>query len=276
MPRLLQLKALSTHIGAEIGGVDLSKPIDDALFDEIQNALFDHAVIVFRDQRFSPSEQIAFARRFGELDVHPIANGMPDHPEMIRVWKPAGERAFFGTSWHTDNTFFEQPSDAVVLFGDTIPEVGGDTLYASMRAAYETLSPAMQEFLGGLTAIHSAASAYDPKTTGDAKYKGEAAINYTFYSETHLRRSRAPGRPHAPGDRADRGLFVNPMFSSAHRRSWHRAREPRRCSRCSTAHAVRRPDFCVSAALVSRERWRSGTTAARSTTPSTTTPITSA
>jgi taurine dioxygenase len=202
---------LASQIGAEIHGVDVSKPVDDRLFGEIQQALFQHQVIVFRDQRFAPPEQIAFARRFGDLDVHPIANGMADYPEMIRVWKPKGERAFFGTSWHTDNTFFEKPSAAVILFGDTIPPVGGDTLYASMGAAYEALSPKMQSFVKGLTAVHSAARAYDPKTTGDAKYKGEAAITYTFSDSIYDEVEHPVVRTHPETGRL--GLFVNPMFT---------------------------------------------------------------
>jgi taurine dioxygenase len=99
----------------------------------------------------------------------------------------------------------------VVLFGDTIPEVGGDTLYASMRAAYEALSPSMQEFLGGLTAIHSASSAYDPKTTGDAKYRGEAAISYTFSERIYEEVEHPVVRTHP--ETGKRGLFVNPMFT---------------------------------------------------------------
>jgi taurine dioxygenase len=207
----LEITPLSTHIGAEIAGADLSKPVDDRLFGEIQQALFDHAVIVFRDQRFAAPEQIAFARRFGALDIHPIANGMEDHPEMIRVLKPKGERAFFGTSWHTDNTFFESPSAAVVLFADTIPPVGGDTLYASMSAAYEMLSPKLKDFVGSLTAVHSASSAYDPKTTGDAKYKGDAAISYTYSDAIYEEVSHPVVRTHPETGRP--GLFVNPMFT---------------------------------------------------------------
>lgn len=207
----LEITPLSTHIGAEIRGVDLSKPVDERLFGEIEQALFDHAVIVFRGQRFAAPEQIAFARRFGELDVHPIANGMKEHPEMIRVLKPKGERAFFGTSWHTDNTFFEAPSAAVVLFADTIPPVGGDTLYASMSAAYETLSPKMKEFVRGLRAVHSASSAYDPKTTGDEKYSGDAAITYTYSDAIHEEVWHPVVRTHPETGRL--ALFVNPMFT---------------------------------------------------------------
>ena len=207
----LEITPLATQIGAEIRGVDLSKPVDDRLFVEIQQALFDHQVIVFRDQRLAAPEQIALAHRFGPLDVHPIANGMEEHPEMIRVWKPKGERAFFGTSWHTDNTFFEEPSAAVVLFGDTIPPVGGDTLYASMSAAFETLSPKMQGFVKELTGVHSASRAYDPKTTGDEKYKGEAAITYTYSDSIYEEVEHPVVRTHPETGRL--GLFVNPMFT---------------------------------------------------------------
>jgi taurine dioxygenase len=207
----ITLRPLSGSLGAEIRGADLSKPLDASRFDEIHRAVLDHAVLAFRDQDVSHAEQIAFGGRFGELDVHPIAIGLEEHPERLKVLKPAGERASFGTSWHTDNTFFEKPSMASVLYGVTIPPHGGDTLFASTERAYEALSPVMKEMLEGLRAVHSASRAYDPATTGEAKYKGLAAINYKYSEAIHEEHEHPVIRTHPETGR--KSIFVNPMFT---------------------------------------------------------------
>jgi len=207
----IRVRPLSGHLGAEIDGIDLAKPLEDRVFDEIHRAFLDHAVLAFRAQRLDHEDQIAFARRFGELDIHPIAIGMDQHPEIIKVWKPRGERAAFGTGWHSDNTFFDEPSKASLLYGVTIPPYGGDTLFASMERAYEELSPGMKRILDGLVAVHSASRAYDPGVTGEAKYRGEAAINYR-YSDVIQRETEHPViRTHPETGR--RSIFVNPMFT---------------------------------------------------------------
>jgi taurine dioxygenase len=206
----IEILPLSGHLGAEVHGADLSQ-VDDALFAQIHRAFLDHAVVVFRDQKLSHEDQISLGRRFGELDVHPIAIGMEEHPEIIRVLKPAGERASFGTSWHTDNTFFEKPSMASVLYGVTLPPFGGDTLWASMEKAYEALSPGMKKIVDDLHAVHSASRAYDPAVTGEAKYRGEAAISYRHSDIIDEEVVHPVVRTHPETGR--RGIFVNPMFT---------------------------------------------------------------
>jgi taurine dioxygenase len=245
----LEVLPLCGTIGAEILGADLSR-VDDALFSQIHQAFLDHAVIVFRDQKLGHEEQIALARRFGEPDVHPIAIGMDEHPEMIRVLKPAGEPASFGTSWHTDNTFFEKPSMASVLYGATIPPYGGDTLWASMEKAYETLSPEMKKIVDGLSAVHSASRAYDPAVTGEAKYRGEAAINYRHSDIIGEEVVHPVVRTHPETGR--RGLFVNPMFTI--RIEGLRPGEGDAILRYLYDHATR-PEFTC------RLRWKPGTVA---------------
>jgi taurine dioxygenase len=168
-------------------------------------------VVVLREQKLSREQQLAFARRLGRPEVHPIANGMDGHPEIIRVLKPAGEQAFFGTSWHSDNSFFEKPTSLTILYGDTIPPVGGDTLFASMERAWEALSDPMQRFLAPLRAVHSASRAYDPRTTGDAKYRGEAPITYTYSERIYDEVEHPVVRTHPESGR--KSLYVNPMFT---------------------------------------------------------------
>ncbi len=143
--------------------------------------------------------------------MHPIVEGTAEHPEIVRVWKPAGENASFGVGWHSDNSFQARPSQASVLYGVTIPSVGGDTLYANMELAWERLSPAFRERLRGLHGVHSASEAYDPATTGEAKYRGEASIRYRWSESIREEVLHPVVRVHPETGRPS--LFVNPMFT---------------------------------------------------------------
>jgi len=175
---------------------------------------------------------------------------MQEHPEVIRVLKPAGEEAFFGTSWHTDNSFFERPSALTILYGEEVPPYGGDTVFASMQAAYESLSQPMQAFLEPLLAVHGAASAYDPRTTGDAKYRGEAAITYTYSDAIYDEVEHPVVRTHPETGR--RSLYVNPMFTQ--RIVGLAPNESEAVLDMIHAHATR-PDFTC------RFRWEPGSVA---------------
>lgn len=209
----LSVHPLAGALGAEIHGVDLAAPLDPALVDKLQDALVEYGVIVLRNQRIDREQHLAFARMIGEPDVHPIAEGMDGMPEMIRVHKPAGEAAFFGTSWHSDNTFFERPSGFTVLHGVTIPPFGGDTLYASMERAWLGLSEPMRAFLRPLTARHSARPAYDPSVVGEGKYRGEGPMRYRMSEAVYAEVSHPIARTHPISGRIS--LFVNPMFTTA-------------------------------------------------------------
>ncbi len=209
-PESIEVRPLAGAVGAEIGGVDLRDLSDDA-FARVREALLTHGAVFFRDQTFDPDAQIAFARRFGEPEVHPIVEGMDGRPEMLRVHKPAGASASFGVGWHTDNSFFERPSLGSVLYGETIPPVGGDTLYASMEAAYQALSPRMQSFLGDLRAVHSASRAYDPDGVGREKYEGKAPLRYRYSEAVHEEVEHPVVRTHV--DTGARSIYVNPMFT---------------------------------------------------------------
>ena len=207
----IEIRPLSGVLGAEIFGLDLSRPIADGAFSQVRAALLEHEVIFFRDQDLSREAQIAFAQRFGKPDIHPIANGMEEYPEVIKVWKPKGESASFGNAWHTDNTFFENPTWLTFLYGVTIPPFGGDTLYASTSKAYEALSPTMREMLDGLIAVHSASRAFDPETTGHAKYEGNAAITYRYSGAIKEEVEHPVVRQHSESGR--KAIYVNPMFT---------------------------------------------------------------
>jgi taurine dioxygenase len=146
------VRILSPSIGGEISGVDLGKPLDDETFAEVRRALLACKVIFFRDQHITPTEQVAFARRFGELEVHPF---LPEGelPEVIRFAKDDAVKGVENL-WHTDVSWREVPSMGSVLHAIDVPGVGGDTLWADMVAAYEGLPDAVRERIDGLQAVH--------------------------------------------------------------------------------------------------------------------------
>lgn len=146
---------VTPSIGAEIEGVDLHERLSDETIDEIRQALLTYKVIFFRDQDISQEQHIAFARRFGELEVHPISEkNEQEHPEIFHLKTRPDGSAGGADVWHSDVTWRAEPSLGSVLRGRTIPEVGGDTMWADMVAAYEGLSPAMKEWVCTLTAVH--------------------------------------------------------------------------------------------------------------------------
>jgi taurine dioxygenase len=151
-----KVRRLAGALGAEIAGVDLGEIRDAETVAAIRRALLEHHVLVLRDQKLTPAEQLDFARALGEPEIHPIANGLAEFPEVIRVLKPAGERAFFGTSWHSDNSFFERPSAVTILYGETRPSNGADTQLPCMERAWEEQAAPIHGFHVPRLAVHCA------------------------------------------------------------------------------------------------------------------------
>ncbi len=213
--KAVQVSPLSAALGAMIEGVTISD-ITDAQFEEVRAALFKFGVIGFRQQELDFDTHVHFARRFGDLEVHPIVKGMPDHPEIIKMYKPAGTKASFGVGWHTDNTFFKEPSLGSILYAETIPPLGGDTLFANQQLAYDMLSDGLKETLEGMTAIHTAYEAYTSDTALE-KYDAETPISY-IRSDVIKDQTEHPViiRHPVTGRKA---LYVNPMFTS-HFKGW--------------------------------------------------------
>jgi len=144
-------------LGAEISGVDLSQSLDDATVAVINQALLDNLVIFFRDQHITPEQQIAFARRFGELHIHPYIPHREGYPEILALTSKAdgpGDMAYQSNTWHTDLTYQAEPPKACVLRAVEVPAAGGDTMWNNLYAAYDALSEPMRNFLDGMTAIH--------------------------------------------------------------------------------------------------------------------------
>ena len=170
----------SGALGAEIHGVDLAEPLDPAEVDELRGALDDYGVIFFRDQNISPQQHIAFAERFGKIDINRFFRAVPDHPEIAEVRKEPNQTTNIGGGWHTDHSYDQIPALGSILLARDVPPHGGDTLFACMNRAYEALSDGLKATLEGLRAVHSsrhvfgAASSY-VKTSGDRLGNTEAA-----------------------------------------------------------------------------------------------------
>jgi taurine dioxygenase len=149
----LDLERLSGPVGAAIRGIDLAG-VDDGDFAEIHRAFLDHHVLVFRDQKLTPEQQIAFGARFGPLHVHPIVPHLPGYPPILPIVN-RGKRRTITEVWHSDVSFEERPPMASLLYAIQLPEVGGDTQFANQHLAYERLSPGLQRMLSGLRAVHT-------------------------------------------------------------------------------------------------------------------------
>lgn len=149
----LVIRPVTPALGAEVEGVRLGDPLDDACRDEILAALDKHLVLFFREQHITPEQQLAFATRFGPVSVAPFGPKDAANPDItvLDQLAPKGEGA---DSWHADNTFMPEPPFASILRGERIPSLGGDTCWANTFLAYEGLSAPVREMIDGLSAVH--------------------------------------------------------------------------------------------------------------------------
>ncbi|MEM9181138.1 MAG: TauD/TfdA family dioxygenase, partial [Pseudomonadota bacterium] len=141
-------------LGAEITGVDI-KNLTDQEFADVQAAFAEHGVIFFRDQETRETDHIAFAERFGDINVNRFFAAHPDYPQIALVAKEPDQKDNIGGGWHTDHSYDHEPALGSVLVARELPETGGDTMFASMYKAYETLSDEMKDRIDGLSALHS-------------------------------------------------------------------------------------------------------------------------
>lgn len=209
----LEVRPLGTALGAEFHDIDLAMCVEDAVFQQIQAAFLDHSVLVFRGQSLDPAEQLAFSERFGEPEQHVLKQfALPDHPNVFVVsnvmenGKPKGAvRA--GQFWHSDLSYMERPTLASMLHAKEVPEVGGDTMFASMYAAYEGLSNTMRRMLDGLRAVHDYTYAYERYFSrfSDRPPLTEAEISLVPPVEHPVVRTH-------PGT-GRKALYVNPGFT---------------------------------------------------------------
>ena len=159
--RHIAVRSLTPTVGAEIRGVDLREPLPDEVFEEVRSAFLRHQVVFFKEQeRLSPDRQIAFARRFGGLHVHPAAPHLEGLPEVFVIHTHKDSKIANGNGWHTDVSCDAEPPLGTMLQLHQLPSQGGDTLFASMYAAWEALSAPMQAFLETMNARHESEHVY--------------------------------------------------------------------------------------------------------------------
>src|SRR5246127_921355 len=154
--KAMRVEQLTCTIGAELVGVNLADAIhDDGLFAEIRTALLKHRVLFLRDQDITRTEHVAFARRFGELEDHPVAGSDPEHPGLVRIYKDLNSPPeHYENAWHCDATWREAPPMGCVLRQIEGPEVGGDTIWVNMVKAYEDLPDHIKAQIETLRASH--------------------------------------------------------------------------------------------------------------------------
>jgi taurine dioxygenase len=157
----LEIVRLGNALGAEIRGIDITQTPSDVEIDAIRKAWHAHHIIVFRDIDWTPSEQMAFSRRFGELDNHAATpnDSLEGYPELLEVTnipkkgKPSPTRTA-GRNWHSDYAYTNRPANSSMLYCTQKPSVGGDTMFCNMARAYDELSDKMKEIVAGLQSVY--------------------------------------------------------------------------------------------------------------------------
>ena len=198
----IRVERLTPIIGAEIAGVDLARPLGPGQADEIRRALAENLVIFLRDQRITPERHLEFGRLFGELHVHPAAPHVESLPELMIIHADRDSTRANGEDWHTDVSCDAEPPMGSILRITTCPPEGGDTLFASMYAAYEALSDRMKAYLDGLAAVHD----------GEHVYRGTYA-NFGVKDKAAYPRSEHPVVLTHPVT-GRKALYVNRIFTT--------------------------------------------------------------
>jgi len=202
----ITIRRLGAFLGAEVTGVDLSQPLDDATVAAIGEAHAAHGVLAFPDQKISSDDLRRFGRYFGDLTVHPFSTSAEDAPELIVYDNKEGNPPAPTDIWHTDETFRDCPPMGTALCSKIIPDIGGDTAFASMTAIYEALSDRLQNFLSGLEAVHD----FKPFKTLFADTE-EGRRKLRAFEEKYPPATHPVIRAHpVTGQKA---LFVNPQFT---------------------------------------------------------------
>ena len=204
----MKIQLLSEHIGAEISGIQLDNLNENAVA-EIKKAWLEHKVLVFRDQEISTEAHIAFGKNFGDLEIHPFADNLEDHPEII-VLEAGGDspRQNYNAAkdWHIDVSFREKPPMGSILRGKVIPEKGGDTRFSNAAAAYENLDPEIKARVDELSAVNDYTKMFGPSTRFNSEESHEENIKeYPPVLHPVIRTHPETGK---------RSIFTNNFFTS--------------------------------------------------------------
>jgi taurine dioxygenase len=201
----IAVSPVSGALGAEVSGIDLRQPLDDQTFGELHRAWMEHQVLFFRDQDLTRDQHKALGQRFGALHIHPYLQPLKDegHPEFV-VLESDADHPFVAGGWHSDVTFEASPPMGSILRCVEAPPFGGDTLWASMYAAHDALSDAMQHLIADLVAIHDTSATFS--RSGYARTaRGRQAENLASAEHPVVRTHPQTGR---------KALFVNSAFTS--------------------------------------------------------------
>ena len=208
------IQPFDAPLGAEIIGLDLTQPLNDTDFARVHRAHLDHGLLVFRDQRITPQQQIDFSRRFGPLQIHVLKQFLlANHPEIFIIsnvkenGQPIG-LADAGKFWHSDLSYKEIPSLGSMLLAQELPEEGGDTLFASQQLAYEALPAELRQALEGKRAAHSYTARYADEVV--------AGVTRPALTEAQLAEVKAVVHPvlRTHPETGRKGLFVNENFTT--------------------------------------------------------------
>src|ERR1700712_3517565 len=197
------VKPATVAIGAEVSGVDLSRPLGNQQFQEVHDALMAHQVLFFRDQKLTLDQHEAFGRQFGELAIHPNTPGPKGHPAILPIHADANSKRIAGERWHSDVSCDPEPPMGSILNLKVVPPVGGDTIFASMYAAFDALSLGMKTYLSALTAIHDGSMNY---SRTNRLIGSDGPKSFPRAEHPAIRTHPVTGRP---------AIFVNPVFSQA-------------------------------------------------------------
>jgi taurine dioxygenase len=165
----MEVQPISGALGAEIVGIDLSRDLSNSEAADVYAAFLKHKVVFFRGNAMEPDRMRTAARLFGEPEIYPFIQGLPETPEVIEILKTEADTVNFGGSWHSDTTYMPEPAKGTVLHALEVPASGGDTLFANTALAYDTLSDGMKDMLANLKGYNNS----------EARYKGgrAAAMN---------------------------------------------------------------------------------------------------
>jgi len=207
----IRVEPVTGAVGAEIHGLDLATPLGEAEVGLIRETLFDRGVVFFRDQRITPEQHIAFAGRFAPINVNRFFAHADGYPSIAEVRKEPNQKNNIGGGWHTDHSYDEAPAMGSVLLARELPPAGGDTLFASMYAAYEALSEGLKRTLEGLRAVHSSRHVFgaDAKRLADPNNDLKGRLRnpeLATQDAVHPVVIRHPGS-------GRRALYVNPGFT---------------------------------------------------------------
>jgi len=202
----MEISKASDAVGAVVDNVDV-RGLSDDQFAEVRNAFLAHGALFFRDQNLTPEEHIAFARRWGAIDVNRFFKGRKGYPEIAEVLKEPDQQLNIGGGWHTDHSYDAAPAMGSILYALEIPPTGGDTLFAGMAAAYEALDDAMKERIKDLRARHGNAHIFGEESAYRKGFEGR----YTNPDQAGQTAVHPIVLTHP--DSGVKGLYVNPGFT---------------------------------------------------------------